>query len=990
MSDQDQELIHEAEQRVGVVLAGKWTLVRVLGVGGMAAVYEAVHRAGASVAIKVLHAGLVSHPEALERFKREAYIANRVDHPGVVKVLDDDVTPTGEPFFVMELLRGESLEDRVARAGGKLPLAQVLAIAERVLSVLEAAHAKGIVHRDLKPDNVFLTSDGHVKVLDFGIARLREGNVKKTRTGMMLGTPAFMSPEQALGRADDIGPPTDVWALGAMMFSLITGRFVHEAESASQMLVHAGTRPAPSIARFAELPLSVVRVVDRALEFDAHKRFPTAVAMRAAIVEAMADPASADARTSGRPPALARTLTGPPPADDRAIDLDVPKPAPVPSRASRPAPARPDAGELGLDTSFATSEEAGALIELFTLLERALFAAAQYGLDHPEAARRLDASLERCADALRASDAGLVWNVAPYGFLVGGKPVWEPRAPFDRIPYQLFADGVRTLGLLPGLDAEEFRRLVRIMTADRARDMAPEDDFVTLLWEAGFEHVAYQAIDAFVEGDQRKLAKFEDETKRVVALANFDTSFQLEDCWQERERGPTPGVGDRQRRIAALLGGGDRAGAEAVVRAEALKPTGSTPPLSPVNITLPAETAAALEARMQIATQTLGERFALATSLAWADGVVTKQHAAVATPLRAAVDSLSATAPRAAIDLVGALCGAFDRTMRDPRAAERLRAMLAGAIVSPATMKRLLEGVTHAGEHAPVFARGLTALLGWVDDAHVPAAIGALATLHDPALVEAVLGYLARAGRGHEARMSSAFAEADLELGLSLIRVLGRIGTPEARNAVMRASTSPHAVVRIEALSHLEGVASERVRLELKALLEDREIGVRTAALKAMQQHHVRAAGPGLVLRIRSPEFDKLSNDEKRLALETLVALAPARAEAVCLELLAEARVVSSEAHEHSRAMAAEILGRIGTSPEVLEALGEASSSRWRNSERVRQTAQRAKSHMEIRLSQPPIAHPPGGSVPPVSVPVIAPNPAPVITIPPANGERKP
>jgi HEAT repeat protein len=213
--------------------------------------------------------------------------------------------------------------------------------------------------------------------------------------------------------------------------------------------------------------------------------------------------------------------------------------------------------------------------------------------------------------------------------------------------------------------------------------------------------------------------------------------------------------------------------------------------------------------------------------------------------------------------------------------------------------------------------------------------------------------------------MAAAFAEADLEVGLALIRVLARIGSPEARNALMRASTSPHAVVRIEALGHVEGVASERVRLELKALLEDPEPNVRAAALRAMQHHHIRAAGPGLVLRIRSAEFDKLTVDEKRLTLETLVTLAPNRAEAVCLELLEKARVVSSEAHEHTRAIAAELLGRVGSSPEVLDALDEASSARWRNSERVRQTAARAKNYMELRLSQPPPAAP-AISVPPI------------------------
>src|SRR5262249_45188027 len=152
---------NRAKARVGHVLDDKWTLERLLGVGGMAAVYAARHRNGAKAAVKVLHAELAADGDVRERFLREGRAANKVDHPGAVQVLDDDTVRDGEDagaaYLVMELLDGESVLDRARRNGGPLGEKEVLAIAESVLDVLVAAHDHGIVHRDLKPENLFIS-----------------------------------------------------------------------------------------------------------------------------------------------------------------------------------------------------------------------------------------------------------------------------------------------------------------------------------------------------------------------------------------------------------------------------------------------------------------------------------------------------------------------------------------------------------------------------------------------------------------------------------------------------------------------------------------------------------------------------------------------------------------------------------------------------------------------------------------------------------------
>ena len=167
-------LVVRARQRVGQVLREKWRLDVLLGVGGMAAVYGATHRNGSRAAVKILHSELSTNAEVRSRFTREGHAANAVGHDGAVKVIDDDVAEDGSLYLVTELLDGETLEDRRERSGGRLREDEVLSIADQLLDVLGAAHAKGVVHRDIKPANIFLTRSGQLKVLDFGIAHLRE------------------------------------------------------------------------------------------------------------------------------------------------------------------------------------------------------------------------------------------------------------------------------------------------------------------------------------------------------------------------------------------------------------------------------------------------------------------------------------------------------------------------------------------------------------------------------------------------------------------------------------------------------------------------------------------------------------------------------------------------------------------------------------------------------------------------------------------------
>jgi serine/threonine-protein kinase len=186
-------------------------------------------------------------------------------------------------FLVMELLEGETVEARRTRSEGRIPVVEALDCGERILDVLAVAHEHGVVHRDIKPDNVFLTQRGELKILDFGIARLLDGT-GATRSGEFLGTPGFMSPEQANGRTREIDERTDVWAAGAVLFTLISGSEVHEAATRGERLVYAATQPVRPVRTLVPwLEPALAAVIDRALAFDRGARWQSARAMQEAL-----------------------------------------------------------------------------------------------------------------------------------------------------------------------------------------------------------------------------------------------------------------------------------------------------------------------------------------------------------------------------------------------------------------------------------------------------------------------------------------------------------------------------------------------------------------------------------------------------------------------------------------------------------------------------------------------------------------------------------
>lgn len=274
------QVIEDARSLVGSTVRGKWRLDALLGVGGSAAVYSATHRNGKRGALKILRGDLADDLDLRSRFLKEGYVANLVGHPGVVAMIDDDIDVEGTPFLVMELLEGSPL-DRLVKKGRPMPLARALEIGEAVLDVLAAAHEQGIVHGDIKPGNVFLTTGGEVKVLDFGIAHVSDDTVRMTAEDA-LGTPAYISPEQA--RGDDVDGRTDLWALGALMIALISGRRPREGKTVVDELRMAATEPLAPVRQLAPaVSEELAKVLDRAVSFSPRDRWPDATTMQQAL-----------------------------------------------------------------------------------------------------------------------------------------------------------------------------------------------------------------------------------------------------------------------------------------------------------------------------------------------------------------------------------------------------------------------------------------------------------------------------------------------------------------------------------------------------------------------------------------------------------------------------------------------------------------------------------------------------------------------------------
>ncbi|HVT06541.1 MAG TPA: protein kinase [Polyangia bacterium] len=326
----------------GEILGGKYRLIQVIGEGAMGRVYEAQHAVvGRRFAVKVLQAQLAREPALLERFHREARAAGALESENLASIVDFGHTRDGLPYIVMELLVGEDLSKLIEREG-PLPVPRVVSLGVQTCRGLAAAHNAGIVHRDLKPANLFVTRRGDgsdlVKILDFGIAKLESAAEAQlldlTQTGSTMGTPLYMSPEQARGEKE-LDHRADIYATAVILYEALSGRMPHEGDSYNALLHHILTQPAPPLTALRpDLPAPVAAAIHAALSPNRDERPQSAMELARAL----------SGYADVTPPFLRRSPTAVMPAATTMLLQAEPAPSPEPrprlADTARPAPRR--------------------------------------------------------------------------------------------------------------------------------------------------------------------------------------------------------------------------------------------------------------------------------------------------------------------------------------------------------------------------------------------------------------------------------------------------------------------------------------------------------------------------------------------------------------------------------------------------------------------------------------------------------------------------
>jgi serine/threonine-protein kinase len=308
---------------------GDYLVTSVLGQGGMGTVFRARHiQGGEDVAVKVMAPHLLRKENAARRFEAEADALRRIDHPNVVRMLDVGRTDDGMVFHVTELLSGELLTSLLARRGLPMPAEATLPFVLQICAGLQAAHDRDVVHRDLKPDNIFVAGQDplQLKLFDFGVARLLDTDEGLTASGVMVGTPMFVAPEQAMGLRRNISPRTDIYSLGVLIYLMLCGEPPFDSDAFGVLLVSHAHRPPPPLAeRAPQVPDTVARVVHWCLEKEPDRRPISARVLANAFAGAVT--------VSTRTPSVARSSSRS--SDTAATRLERPRRAATPGEPGR-------------------------------------------------------------------------------------------------------------------------------------------------------------------------------------------------------------------------------------------------------------------------------------------------------------------------------------------------------------------------------------------------------------------------------------------------------------------------------------------------------------------------------------------------------------------------------------------------------------------------------------------------------------------------------
>ncbi|HRH00508.1 MAG TPA: HEAT repeat domain-containing protein, partial [Polyangiaceae bacterium] len=552
-------------------------------------------------------------------------------------------------------------------------------------------------------------------------------------------------------------------------------------------------------------------------------------------------------------------------------------------------------------------------------LDRVLPSVRQFGWAHPATDRSLRTAHDAFREALGRDPELLQFSVRPYSFVTLGHNVWEPQAPYDAIPYNLFACGIRSMRLGPGISMEELRETLTLFMLDPARDLPPEDDLAAAFWERALPSVTYECAEAFAEGDAGAREAFFEEADRLEAMA---------------ESANRENISRLETRTMALST--DKAAL--------------TAPKVPSVLSLDDVVKGAMLAQFEVGRDQWADRFVDALVDGFLDAAANRDAPLVLASLRkSGQDLVVAGRVDVLVQLYTAVCDRLAPRVPNADSHRKLVSVLTSALFGGETLDLIVRTLRDDPARVEVFAP-IMALLPANEFTGVQ---NALREPSPPPVRALLLGFLERHLAGRETEVAQVALGADSELAAAIVALLGRAGTPAARQALSSLAQTDDVNVRVEARILMMGSPDQAVN-EVSRMLENPSALVRMASLRAIIRYGLRGAWLPVQRMTQAKNFFELGADERREVLRALYLLAPDRGEPLLLDLARKGGMLASESRESTRAIACEVLGEYARSRAAIGALNEVFQSRWGTAEETRQAATTALSKIAARVEGQP------------------------------------
>jgi serine/threonine protein kinase len=847
--------------------------------------------------VKIMNSELARERTVRWRFFRAAAISERLSHPGVVRVLRKDVTREGEPFVVMELLRGTPLTSIVREAGGRLAPELLCYIGIEAAGLLAHAHEAGVVLRNVQPGSFFVTHTGQLKVMSLSGAWLHDDDAEVATVDEIVGPSPWRAPEID-GARGQAGPRSaDVFGLGTTLYSLATGLLPRQLGDGGRWHEVFNWDALYSVA-----PEALASCIRRACSMIPAERPPSMEHLRDELSRIV------DQASHG---ALAGSL--------RSMGEWLGE-----------AAARQASQRGSLESIDARAwEMATKLRDSFRLVEQILHSVQRQGWEHGETEIRIQGLVQTVTELLRGEGTTVKWTIRPYSFEFKEEAVWEPRPPHDEVPYRLFDAGFREMSLRSGLDEAELREWLRWLAIEPETELADEDDMATVFWNREFPHIEGRLISSIILQDLKDFEVLDRELSELQtdALATLR--------------------GTIQQRVAAL-GGAAYRGVRSAVRPEDFDVSARPPAFAfaePVLEELRSQLFDRIEVRGDEYLHDLAEAVVAALRDARLHGDTPRIVAHVEQFLE---DRVTAVDWRGYLDF-------FDGLRRHDTEGSGI-ATLAPLLTAPARLEVVLRGICSepdADETIPMrhWLDALDGLLGTVDERCFDALLETASHSSLPEAIELLLRHVSRFVDGREEKLAQMLPEAFPGLGVGLVRVLALKPNRPALKALRTAYLNPAAPVRLEALDVRARVVPHEVTDELDPLLDDPDARVRVRAHEIARHRRLFGLAPRLAQRIKAPSFDETPLVDRHALLTTLFAIAPEQAESLCIDIAGTHGLLENTAQNVSRKLAVELLAEEGRSQRSLEVARDAAKPRWWNSKELQESAHVAVEKLTARLA---------------------------------------